>query len=87
MSLQLPANGLVVGSALLSTIISILSVVFTTILNWRAPHKDTLKTWTCRWTYVPKHLNSLGPPDMFNGLCQKTVSPCRLIHPVSTFPY
>jgi hypothetical protein len=64
----------VVVSALLSTICSIISIIFTTVLNWRAPTKDTLKTWTCRWTYTPKHLHSLGVPQEFYGLCAKTVS-------------
>jgi hypothetical protein len=65
---------MVLASALLSTAASIINIVFTTVINWRAPHKDTLKTWTCRWTYVKPSLNSYGPPQEFYGLCAKTVS-------------
>ncbi|KAK5166665.1 uncharacterized protein LTR77_008209 [Saxophila tyrrhenica] len=70
--LQLPANGIVVVSSFLSTIVMMIALIFTTVLNWRAPHRDTLKTWTCRWSNVPRSLYSLGPPEQFHDLCQKT---------------
>ncbi len=71
--IQLPANGLVLITALLSTIVSIIALAFTTVLNYHAPKRDTLRTWTCRWSAVPRNLYSLGPPEEFHSLCNKTV--------------
>lgn len=64
---------MVVGSALLSTIVSIIAIVFTTVLTYRAPYKDTLKSYTCRWNgrYITE--GEFVPED-FGSLCHQTVS-------------
>ncbi len=72
---QLPANGLVVVSALLSTLVGIVSIAFPTVIDSRAPHKDTLKTYTCRWADYHEVLRGYGPPKEFDTLCAKTVCP------------
>ena len=74
-AIQLPTNGLVLGSSLLSTIVGVISIAFPTWVNWRAPTTDTMRTWTCRWSNYPEILVGYGPPKEFNTMCSETVSP------------
>ena len=67
---QLPANVLVLGSSILSTIIAIIAMGFQAALNNSAPHRDTLQTWTCRW----RNVSGQGVPREFDTLCHETVS-------------
>lgn len=70
---QLPANGIVLVSSLLSTLVAVVAIALPATLNDRAPTTDTLKTWTCRWsnTYVT---TGNPAPIAFQGLCTNTVS-------------
>lgn len=78
---QLPANGIVLVSSLLSTLVAIVSVALPATLNDRAPGTDTLKTWTCRWSHTYITVGSPAP-IAFQDLCVNTVRhPYRLIHP------
>ena len=77
--LQLPANGMVVASALLSTLVGIVSIVYPTVLTYHAPHRDTLKTYTCRWSDFHEVLRGYGPPKKFDVLCAETVSTSLLL--------
>ncbi|KAK5128882.1 hypothetical protein LTR85_000215 [Meristemomyces frigidus] len=68
---SLPANIIVLTSALLSTVCALVAVIFPTILNQHAPTKDTLQTWTCRWNSA-SITQGQGPPSEFGTLCQET---------------
>ena len=70
----LPANLLVLVSALLSTVVGVISIAFPTVVNYHAPTRDTLKTWTCRWSDKSYRLHQFHAPEQFQGLCHKTVS-------------
>lgn len=63
----LPANLIVLASSSLSTVISILAVSFSAVLNNRGP-RDTLQSWTCRW----RDLSEQGVPRQFDTLCHET---------------
>ncbi|KAK5733354.1 hypothetical protein LTR17_009726 [Elasticomyces elasticus] len=66
----LPANIIVLAASLLSTICSLVAVIFPTLLNQHAPTRDTLQTWTCRWSNTSIDLGR--GPSGFNALCQET---------------
>jgi len=68
----LPANLLVLVSALLSTVVGVISIAFPTVVNYHAPTRDTLKTWTCRWSDKSYRLHQFHAPEQFQGLCHKT---------------
>ncbi|KAK3725561.1 hypothetical protein LTR37_000531 [Vermiconidia calcicola] len=78
---SMPANAIVPASALLSTIVGVIAIAFPSVLNARAPTKDTLKTWTCRWSNIIA--TGEGPPMQFLSLCHKTV---RKAHPTNPYP-
>ncbi|KAK4545361.1 hypothetical protein LTR36_003541 [Oleoguttula mirabilis] len=67
----LPANIIVLTSALLSTICALVALIFPTILNQHAPTTDTLQTWTCRWNSASISQGQ-GPPSQFGTICQES---------------
>ncbi|KAK0285047.1 hypothetical protein LTR35_005247 [Friedmanniomyces endolithicus] len=63
------------ASALLSTVCSLIAVVFPALLNTHAPRRDTLQTWTCRWssTAFDSGAGRAGSgPTGFGTLCHET---------------
>ncbi|KAK1808354.1 hypothetical protein LTR12_017297 [Friedmanniomyces endolithicus] len=63
------------ASALLSTVCSLIAVVFPALLNTHAPRRDTLQTWTCRWssTAFDNGAGRAGSgPTGFGTLCHET---------------
>ncbi|KAK5131447.1 hypothetical protein LTR08_000911 [Meristemomyces frigidus] len=67
----LPANIIVLASALLSTICALIAVIFPAVINQHAPTRDTLQTWTCRWNRASTGQGQ-GPPSQFGMMCQET---------------
>lgn len=72
---QLPANLIVLASSLLSTIVSLIAIIFSSVVNNRSgfSSKDTLQSWTCRW----RSLHNAGleaVPQDYDTLCHETVS-------------
>ena len=73
---QFPANIVVLVCAFCSSVIALLAVVFPAVLDNNAPAKDTLQTWTCRWSDTAVNRGD-GPPDQFSTICHETVSLSR----------
>ncbi|KAK4973936.1 hypothetical protein LTR42_005926 [Elasticomyces elasticus] len=67
----LPANIIVFAASLLSTICSLVAVIFPTLLNQHAPTRDTLQTWTCRWSNTS--IDRGRGPSGFDALCHETI--------------
>ncbi|KAK0976905.1 hypothetical protein LTR91_013539 [Friedmanniomyces endolithicus] len=74
---KLPApNFIALASALLSTVCSLVAVVFPALLNTHAPRRDTLQTWTWTWssTAFDSGAGRAGSgPSGFSTLCHETV--------------
>ncbi|KAK3113615.1 hypothetical protein LTR53_008915 [Teratosphaeriaceae sp. CCFEE 6253] len=66
-----PANLVTLASSTLSTICSLIAVIFPTLLNQHAPTRDTLQTWTCRWS-THSFSGGRGGPSGFSTLCNET---------------
>ncbi|RMY82944.1 hypothetical protein D0862_11850 [Hortaea werneckii] len=69
---SLPTTLLLLASSSLSAICALVAIAFPATLNAHAPRRDTLRSWTCRWS------NSLvtqgqGPPAQFDTICKETV--------------
>lgn len=71
-SLQLPANVIVLITSLLSAMCSLSGIIFQSVINQHAPARDTLQTWTCRWSNASINQGQ-GPPARFATICQETV--------------
>ncbi|KAK1813632.1 hypothetical protein LTR12_011977 [Friedmanniomyces endolithicus] len=73
----LPApNFIALASALLGTVCSLIAVVFPALLNTHAPRRDTLQTWTCRWSstaFDSGDGRAGSGPTGFGTLCHETV--------------
>ncbi|KAK0775640.1 hypothetical protein LTR38_015779 [Friedmanniomyces endolithicus] len=73
---KLPApNFIALASALLSTVCSLIAVVFPALLNTHAPRRDTLQTWTCRWSstaFDSGDGRAGSGPTGFGTLCHET---------------
>lgn len=75
--LQLPANILVLLSAALSTGCSLLAIILPAVVNQKAPTRDTLQTWTCRWSSMDLISQGRNSPEAFGTICHETVGPPR----------
>ncbi|RMX77179.1 hypothetical protein D0869_10073 [Hortaea werneckii] len=73
---KLPTTLLLLASSSLSTICALVAIAFPATLNAHAPRRDTLRSWTCRWsnTLVTQ---GQGPPAQFDTLCKETVRTTR----------
>ncbi|TKA24525.1 hypothetical protein B0A50_06682 [Salinomyces thailandicus] len=65
----LPANLVILTTTLLSTISALTAITFPAVLNSHAPRRDTLQSWTCRWTH---HSSTSNAPAQFTTICQET---------------
>ncbi|RMY68822.1 hypothetical protein D0863_06869 [Hortaea werneckii] len=76
---KLPTALLLFISSSLSTICALVAIAFPATLNAHAPRRDTLRSWTCRWSNTLITQGS-GPPAQFETICRETV---RITLPVS----
>ncbi|KAK0855941.1 hypothetical protein LTS02_010872 [Friedmanniomyces endolithicus] len=80
---KLPApNFIALASALLSTVCSLIAVVFPALLNTHAPRRDTLQTWTCRWSstaFDSGDGRAGSGPTGFGTLCHETREVARTL--------
>lgn len=58
--------------ASLTAFLALFAIIFPAVVNNAAPGRDTMQTWTCRWSS-----SSLSPdtPGNFGPLCRESVSP------------
>ncbi|KAK3670998.1 hypothetical protein LTR78_009115 [Recurvomyces mirabilis] len=68
---KLPANVIVLATSILSVVCSLIAIIFPTIVNGQAPGRDTLQTWTCRWSSTSINRGQ-GPPSGFDTICHET---------------
>jgi hypothetical protein len=69
---QLPASFMILISSLLSTALALIAIIFPTLLNNKAPRRDTLQTWTCQWSNTST-FSGQQAPSQFGTMCQQTV--------------
>lgn len=80
---QLPANLVILASTTLSTILSLIALIFSAVLNTKAPSpRDTLQSWTCRWRTLQNQDDSI--PRSYDTLCHETVSSSHPSQPLSS---
>ncbi|KAK5116501.1 hypothetical protein LTR62_008050 [Meristemomyces frigidus] len=68
---KLPANTLVLATSFFSAICSLVAIVFPIIINSHAPRRDTLQTWTCRWSAASSARDEAAPGG-FEHVCRET---------------
>ncbi|KAI6800982.1 hypothetical protein KC361_g2035 [Hortaea werneckii] len=68
---KLPTTFLLLISSSLSTICALVAIAFPATLNAHAPRRDTLRSWTCRWSNTLITQGS-GPPAQFDSICRDT---------------
>ncbi|CAK3802396.1 hypothetical protein MYCFIDRAFT_210300 [Lecanosticta acicola] len=65
----LPANALILLSTTLSTLLSLIALIFSSVLNTRHPaDRATLQSWTCTWHSIPNQ----NVPRQYDTLCHET---------------
>nr|OQO19759.1 hypothetical protein B0A51_13252 [Rachicladosporium sp. CCFEE 5018] len=70
---SMPASFTVLLSSVLSSILALVALIMPSLLNNKAPRRDTLQTWTCSW-YDKSTFSGQQPPAQFSTLCHQTVS-------------
>ncbi|RMY99350.1 hypothetical protein D0864_04075 [Hortaea werneckii] len=68
---KLPTSLLLFISSSLSTVCALVAIAFPATLNAHAPRRDTLRSWTCRWSNTLITQGS-GPPAQFDVICRET---------------
>ncbi|KAI7542405.1 hypothetical protein KC331_g7999 [Hortaea werneckii] len=68
---KLPTTLLLLAPSLLSTICALVAIAFPATLNAHAPRRDTLRSWTCRWSNT-LITQGQGPPAQFDAICRET---------------
>ncbi|OQO09755.1 hypothetical protein B0A48_05158 [Cryoendolithus antarcticus] len=68
---SMPASFTVLLSSVLSSILALVALIMPSLLNNKAPRRDTLQTWTCAW-HDKSTFSGQQPPAQFSTLCHQT---------------